>query len=157
MILNRYKLLSILCLCMVFMESCIKKPLEQKPTGSYTTATFWRNQNDVIANVLGIYNILYIEDWIGHAIYTYDDQSDDIYVAGDHPDFKAVGNLNADASLQVIYYNWPFAYLYTQSACNGCCNPKQIIRGSLFFKGSCVFCTKPDIWRSAANPGKQRA
>lgn len=106
----RYKLLSILCLSMVFIGGCIKKPLDQKPTGSYTTATYWRNQNDVVANVLGIYNILYVEDWIGHAIYTYDDQSDDIYVSGDHPDFKAVGNLNADASLQVIYYTWPFAY-----------------------------------------------
>jgi len=107
---TRYKTLIIAVLSIVLIESCIKKPLEQKPTGSYTTATFWRNQNDVIANVLGIYNILYVEDWVGHALYTYDDQSDDIYVAGDHPDFKAVGNLNADASLQVIYYTWPFAY-----------------------------------------------
>jgi len=95
---------------MVFTESCIKKPLDQKPSGSYTTATYWRNQNDVVANVLGIYNILYVEDWVGHALYTYDDQSDDIYVAGDHSDFQAVGNLNADPSLQVIYYTWPFAY-----------------------------------------------
>ncbi|QEC63321.1 RagB/SusD family nutrient uptake outer membrane protein [Mucilaginibacter ginsenosidivorans] len=107
---NRYKLLSILCISMICMESCIKKPLDQKPTGSYTTATYWRNQNDVIANVLGIYNVLYVEDWVGHALYTYDDQSDDIYVAGDHSDFQAVGNLNADPSLQVIYYTWPFAY-----------------------------------------------
>lgn len=110
MISIRYKLLSILCLSMIFIESCIKKPLDQKPTGSYTTGTYWRNQNDVIANVLGIYNILYVEDWVGHALYTYDDQSDDIYVAGDHSDFQAVGNLNADPSLQVIYYTWPFAY-----------------------------------------------
>jgi hypothetical protein len=104
-----HKLLSLLCLSMVFL-GCIKKPLDQKPTGSYTTATYWRNQSDAIANVLGIYNILYTEDWVGHAIYTYDDQSDDIYVSGDHPDFKSVGNLNADPSLQVIYYTWPFAY-----------------------------------------------
>ncbi len=106
----KYKLLIILCLSTIITASCIKKPLEQKPSGSYTTATYWRNQNDVIANVLGIYNILYVEDWVGHALYTYDDQSDDIYVAGDHPDFQAVGNLNADPSLQVIYYTWPFAY-----------------------------------------------
>ena len=110
MITTRYKLLTMAVLLALLITSCVKKPLEQKPTGSYTTATFWRNQNDVIANVLGIYNVLYIEDWVGHALYTYDDQSDDIYVAGDHPDFKAVGNLNADPSLQVIYYTWPFAY-----------------------------------------------
>jgi hypothetical protein len=106
----RYKLLSLLCLSTVFIASCIKKPLDQKPSGSYTTANYWRNQDDVIANVLGIYNILYVEDWVGHALYTYDDQSDDIYVAGDHSDFQAVGNLQADPSLQVIYYTWPFAY-----------------------------------------------
>jgi hypothetical protein len=110
MISNRYKLLSFLCLVMILTGSCIKKPLDQKPTGAYTTATYWRNQSDVIANVLGIYNILYIEDWVGHALYIYDDQSDDIYVAGDHSDFQAVGNLNADPSQQVIYYTWAFAY-----------------------------------------------
>ena len=110
MISNKYKILIAGIISMSIFQGCIKKPLDQKPTGSYTTTTFWRNQSDVIANVLGIYNILYVEDWIGHAIYTYDDQSDDIYVAGDHSDFKAVGNLNADPSLQVIYYTWPFAY-----------------------------------------------
>jgi len=106
----RYKILSLLCFSLVFIASCIKQPLKQTPTGSYTTGTYWRNQSDVIAGVLGIYNILYTEDWVGHALYTYDDQSDDIYVAGDHPDFQAVGNLNADPTLQVIYYTWPFAY-----------------------------------------------
>ena len=110
MISNRHKILIIGFLSIVLMQSCIKKPLDQTPKGSYTTTTYWRNQNDVIAGVLGIYNILYVEDWVGHALYTYDDQSDDIYVAGDHPDFQAVGNLNADPSLQVIYYTWPFAY-----------------------------------------------
>src|SRR5258708_5976844 len=104
MISNRHKLLVTCFLSILLMQSCIKKPLDQTPKGSYTTGTYWRNQSDVIAGVLGIYNILYVEDWVGHALYTYDDQSDDIYVAGDHPDFQAVGNLNADPSLQVIYY-----------------------------------------------------
>ena len=115
---KRYKILSLLCLSMVLIASCIKKPLDQKPTGSYTTATYWRNQSDVLAGIAGIYNILYTEDWVGHAIYTYDDQSDDIYVAGDHPDFKSVGNLNADPTLQVIYYTWPFAYEQIERANN---------------------------------------
>ena len=110
MISNKYKILMISCLSLLLTQGCIKKPLDQTPKGSYTTGSYWRNQSDVIAGVLGIYNILYVEDWVGHALYTYDDQSDDIYVAGDHPDFKSVGNLNADPSLQVIYYTWPFAY-----------------------------------------------
>jgi hypothetical protein len=89
---------------------CIKHPLEQTPTGEYTTANFWTNQSDVIAGVLGIYNVLYTEDWVGHDLYAYDDQSDDISVDGDHPDFISIGEFNINSTLQLIYITWPFAY-----------------------------------------------
>jgi starch-binding outer membrane protein, SusD/RagB family len=89
---------------------CVKHPLDQTLTGQYTTANYWRNQNDVITGVLGIYNILFTEDWIGHDLYAYDDQSDDISVDGDHPDFKAIEQFNIDPTLQLIYITWPFAY-----------------------------------------------
>ena len=89
---------------------CIKKPLDQSPTGEYTTSNYWRNQDDVIAGVLGIYNILFTEDWIGHDLYAYDDQSDDISVDGDHPDFISIGKFQTDPTLQLIYITWPFAY-----------------------------------------------
>ena len=94
----------------VLISSCIKHPLDQAPSGEYTTANYWRNQNDVIAGVLGIYNILYTEDWIGHDLYAYDDQSDDISVDGDHPDFKSIERFNIDPTLQLVYITWPFAY-----------------------------------------------
>jgi len=89
---------------------CVKKPLDQNPSGEYTTSNFWRNEDDVIAGVLGIYNILYTEDWIGHDLYAYDDQSDDISVNGDHPDFKYIEQFQIDPTLQLIYITWPFAY-----------------------------------------------
>lgn len=92
------------------IQGCIKKPLDQSPSGEYTTANYWRNQDDVIAGVLGIYNILFTEDWIGHDLYAYDDQSDDICVDGDHPDFKSIERFDADPTLQLIYITWPFAY-----------------------------------------------
>ena len=92
------------------IAGCIKKPLDQTPTGQYTTANYWRNQNDVLAGINGIYSILFTEDWVGHDLYIYDDQSDDICVDGDHPDFKAIERFNADATLQCIYFTWPFAY-----------------------------------------------
>ncbi|TDW97424.1 RagB/SusD family nutrient uptake outer membrane protein [Dinghuibacter silviterrae] len=95
---------------MCLVQGCLKKPLDQNPSGEYTTANYWRNQDDVIAGVLGIYNILFTEDWIGHDLYAYDDQSDDICVDGDHPDFKAIERFNADPTLQLIYITWPFAY-----------------------------------------------
>lgn len=97
-------------ICIVLVCSCVKHPLDQSPSGEYTTANFWRNQNDVIAGVLGIYNILFTEDWIGHDLYAYDDQSDDISVDGDHPDFKSIERFNIDPTLQLVYITWPFAY-----------------------------------------------
>ena len=95
---------------MVLLFGCIKHPLDQPVTGTYTTGNFWRNQSDVIAGVLGIYNELFTEDWIGHDLYAYDDQSDDISVDGDHSDFISIGKFNIDPTLQLIYITWPFAY-----------------------------------------------
>lgn len=100
--------LPVISICLIY--GCIKKPLDQNPTGEYTTSNYWRNQSDVISGVLGIYNILYTEDWVGHDLYSYDDQSDDISVDGDHPDFKAIERFNIDPTLQLIYITWPFAY-----------------------------------------------
>src|SRR3954468_15968964 len=99
------------------ITACNKNPIDQKPTGQYTTENFWRNENDVIAGVNGIYNVLTIEDWVGHNLYIFDDQSDDISVEGDHPDFKAIERFNIDPTLQVIYTLWPFAYEQVQR-CN---------------------------------------
>lgn len=101
---------SLFIMAAFIISSCNKKPLDQKPTGGYTTGNFWRNQDDVIAGVLGIYNVLYTEDWVGHDLYAFDDQSDDIAVDGDHPDFKAIERFNIDPTLQLIYITWPFAY-----------------------------------------------
>lgn len=95
--------------CMIVI-GCIKSPLDQSPSGQYTSENYWRNENDVIAGINGIYNILFTEDWVGHDLYAYDDQSDDISVGGDHPDFKAIERFNIDPTLQLIYITWPFAY-----------------------------------------------
>jgi len=103
-----FSLLIVFTICMIY--GCVKKPLDQSPTGEYTTGNYWRNQNDVIAGVLGIYNVLFTEDWVGHDLYAFDDQSDDIAVDGDHPDFKAIERFNIDPTLQLIYITWPFAY-----------------------------------------------
>ena len=100
--------LSVLAISILY--GCIKKPLNQNPTGEYTTANYWRNQNDVLAGVMGIYSIIFTEDWIGHDLYCFDDQSDDISVDGDHPDFKVIERLNVDPTQQLVYITWPFAY-----------------------------------------------
>ncbi len=92
------------------IAGCIKHPLDQPQSGQYNTGNYWRNQTDVLAGINGIYNVLYTEDWIGHHIYVFDDQSDDIYVAGDHDDFKALTKFNQDATQQIIGVTWAFAY-----------------------------------------------
>ncbi|MBS1664422.1 MAG: RagB/SusD family nutrient uptake outer membrane protein [Bacteroidetes bacterium] len=108
---RNYIILGILSLAAAaVIAGCIKHPLDQVQSGQYNTGNYWRNQNDVLAGINGIYNILYTEDYIGHHIYVYDDQSDDISVAGDHSDFWAVERFNADATLQLIGVTWPFAY-----------------------------------------------
>jgi len=109
---------SLVVVTAVVVAGCIKHPLDQVQSGQYNTSNFWRNQSDVVAAVNGIYNVLYTEDWIGHHIYVFDDQSDDIWVAGDHPDFKAVSVFNADAGQQLIGVTWSFAYEQIERANN---------------------------------------
>lgn len=109
--IRHYSILSLITIVTVIViYGCVKKPLDQSPTGQYTTVNYWRNESDVVAGVLGIYNVLFTEDWVGHDLYAYDDQSDDISVNGDHPDFKAIERFNIDPTLQLIYITWPFAY-----------------------------------------------
>ncbi|MEP6747884.1 MAG: RagB/SusD family nutrient uptake outer membrane protein [Bacteroidota bacterium] len=115
---NKRYILYKLLLIVTLTSNCNKKPLDQTLTGQYTTTNFWRNQADVIAGVNGIYNVLTTEDWVGHNLYVYDDQSDDISVDGDHPDFKAIERFNIDPTLQLIYVTWPFAYEQIQRANN---------------------------------------
>ena len=76
-----FGLISVLTAAVI--AGCIKHPLDQVQSGQYNTGNYWRNQADVIAGINGIYNVLYTEDWIGHHIYVFDDQSDDIFVAGE--------------------------------------------------------------------------
>lgn len=102
--------ISLAATAVFILYGCVKDPLDKNPTGVYTTTNYWRNQDDVIAGVLGIYNVLFIEDWIGHDLYVFDDQSDDISVDGDHPDFKVIERLNVDPTQQLVYITWPFAY-----------------------------------------------
>ena len=106
---NRLFIFAFLLSIMIAL-GCNKNPLEQNPTGEYTTGNFWRNQDDVIAGINGVYNGLFSQDWLGHEIYVFDDQSQDIAVQGDHPDYVLVGNLHADATLQVINSVWVGAY-----------------------------------------------
>jgi hypothetical protein len=89
---------------------CNKDPLDQHPVGKYTTENYWRNEADVLAGINGVYNALFSNDWMGHEIYVFGDQSQNIAVKGDHPDYILVGNLHADPTLRVLSSTWNGAY-----------------------------------------------
>jgi hypothetical protein len=98
------------CILFITVAGCIKKPLESEPTGSYTTANYWRNQADVIAGINGIYNVLTQEEGIGHNNYAFDDASDDISVDGDHPDFWEIERFTATPSTYQLRPTWAWSY-----------------------------------------------
>ena len=104
------KSLGLIVIVAVIIPACIKKPLDSEPVGQYTTGNFWRDQNDVLTGIAGIYNIMYQEDGVGHGNYVFEDQSDDISVDGDHADYWRIENLNAQPTDYQVKATWVFAY-----------------------------------------------
>ncbi|HVW62963.1 MAG TPA: RagB/SusD family nutrient uptake outer membrane protein [Puia sp.] len=94
----------------LLFAGCVKTSLNIKPVGSYTTATYWRNETDVINGINGIYNVLTQEEGVGHNLYAFDDASDDIAVDGDHPDMWAIERFTADPTSYQLHPTWSWAY-----------------------------------------------
>ena len=94
----------------LLFAGCVKTSLNVKPVGSYTTATYWRNESDVITGINGIYNVLTQEEGVGHNLYAFDDASDDISVDGDHADMWAIERFTADATAYQLRPTWGWAY-----------------------------------------------
>ena len=92
------------------ITGCIKHPLDVEPAGSYTNTNYWRNQNDVLAGITGIYNVLTQEEGVGHNLYAFDDASDDISVDGDHSDFWEIERFNPTPSTYQLRPTWSWAY-----------------------------------------------
>ena len=94
----------------MLFAGCVKTSLNIKPVGTYTTATYWRNEDDVITGINGIYNVLTQEEGVGHNLYAFDDASDDIAVDGDHSDMWAIERFTADATAYQLHPTWSWAY-----------------------------------------------
>jgi hypothetical protein len=94
----------------LLFAGCVKTSLNIKPVGTYTTATYWRNESDVIAGINGIYNVLTQEEGVGHNLYAFDDASDDIAIDGDHPDMWAIERFTADATAYQLHPTWSWSY-----------------------------------------------
>ena len=107
---KRYISFILLAGMIILLEACVKHPLDVEPVGSYTTANYWRNQDDVLAGIAGIYNVLTQEEGVGHNLYAFEDASDDISVDGDHSDFWEIERFNATPSTYQIRPTWGWAY-----------------------------------------------
>jgi len=107
---RKYISITIAAFIIVVAAGCIKKPLDVEPVGSYTTANFWRNQDDVLAGITGIYNVLTQEEGVGHNLYAFEDASDDISVDGDHSDFWEIERFVANPSTYQLRPTWGWAY-----------------------------------------------
>jgi len=94
----------------LLFAGCVKNSLDIKPVGTYTTATYWRNESDVITGISGIYNVLTQEEGVGHNLYAFDDASDDIAIDGDHPDMWAIERFTADPTSYQLHPTWSWAY-----------------------------------------------
>lgn len=92
-----------------FSTSC-SDLLESTPFGLSTSATFWRNADDVVAAVNAIYEPLRDEDYYGHAEHTFSIVEDDQWRAGDHSEDQAIEELTYDASNPQLAFSWRFKY-----------------------------------------------
>lgn len=108
--LKKYLSIIFTLFILIMAAGCIKDPLDVKPVGSYTTGNYWRNQDDVLAGIAGIYNVLTQEEGVGHNLYAFDDAADDISVDGDHSDFWEIERFTANPSTYQLHPTWGWAY-----------------------------------------------
>ena len=89
---------------------CQKDLLESTPYGQTASNNFWRNGDDVVAATNAIYAPLLNEDGYAHTEYTFDNCSDDMNRAGDHPDETALELFTFDATNSHIGATWSTKY-----------------------------------------------
>ncbi|HVI44744.1 MAG TPA: RagB/SusD family nutrient uptake outer membrane protein [Chitinophaga sp.] len=104
----RHIIISALCAAL-FSISC-KNVLDVKPQGNYTTGNYWRNQNDALDGITGIYNVLLEEDYTGFNEFVFDNCSDDQVRGGDHDYDDAIEAFTYDASSYSVRVGWRWKY-----------------------------------------------
>ncbi|MFD2572689.1 RagB/SusD family nutrient uptake outer membrane protein [Spirosoma soli] len=92
------------------VTSCQENLLESTPYGQVASNNFWRNGDDVVAATNAIYAPLLNEDGYAHTEYTFDNCSDDMNRAGDHPDETSLELFTFDATNSHIGATWSTKY-----------------------------------------------
>jgi hypothetical protein len=97
-------------LLVMSLTGCQKDLLESTPYGLTASNKFWRNGDDVMSAANAIYAPLLDEDGFAHTEYTFDNCSDDMNRAGDHPDETSLELFTFDPSNTHILNTWSTKY-----------------------------------------------
>jgi hypothetical protein len=108
-IMKRFKYILLIGGVALLSNAC-NKVLDVESKGNYTTGNYWRNENDAVDGISGIYNVLLEEDYTGFGDFTYDNCSDDQYHAGDHPEDDQIEKFTFDAANNAIKAPWKWKY-----------------------------------------------
>jgi len=103
-------LLLVVGLGLIFTTSCKEDFLDSPPYGLSTSATFWRNAEDVVAAVNAIYEPMRAEDYYGHSEHTFSIPEDDQWRAGDHGEDQAIEEFTYDPSNAQLAFSWKYKY-----------------------------------------------
>jgi len=100
----------LIALLVITTLSCKEDLLDSIPYGVTSSDKFWRNGDDVIAATNAIYSPLLDEDGFAHTEFTFDNCSDDMHRAGDHPDETSLELFTFDANNSHIGATWSTKY-----------------------------------------------
>jgi hypothetical protein len=93
---------------LLFAAAC--NVLDVKPKGVYTSGNYWRNQDDALDGITGIYQVLLEEDYMGFNEYVFDNCSDDQIRGGDHDQDKYIEGFAFDAGNSSLRVGWRWKY-----------------------------------------------
>ena len=94
----------------MIINACQDDFLESPPYGQSTSASFWRNEGDVVAATNAIYEPLRSGSFYGHGEHTFSICEDDQFRAGDHGEDQAIEEFTFDPSNAQLRRGWPFKY-----------------------------------------------
>ncbi|WP_212003357.1 RagB/SusD family nutrient uptake outer membrane protein [Chitinophaga sp. HK235] len=121
---------SLLCAC--------KNVLDVQPQGNFTTGNYWRNQDQAVDGITGIYNILLEEDYTGFNEFVFDNSSDDQVRGGDHDYDDAIEAFTYDASTPTVKAGWRWKYETINRANNALINIPKMTNIDPVIKARCL-------------------
>lgn len=115
-----------------------KNVLDVQPKGNFTTENYWRNQEQAVDGITGIYNILLEEDYTGFNEFVFDNCSDDQVRGGDHEYDDAIEAFTYDASTPSVKAGWRWKYETINRANNALTNIPKITNIDAGIKARCL-------------------